>query len=321
MKKIYFSVITVLTAVSLNAQQTIGFESFNLATNSFDNGSVSAVSLVENGISFPRKYTTAYGGYMEKGFAVSNKTDITTAGYTNQYSAITGSGYNSANYAVYFPDTVIDLKGFALDSFKITNTTYAALSMRDGDMFSKQFGSVNGPGNTAPDGTNGADYFRVWIYANNTQGQKMDSTVFYLADFRSSNNSEDYIVKTWKNVAIPFNHLSISTLSFKLESSDNGTNGMNTPAYFAIDNLSIKSVAGIQEVTASTISIYPNPMTDKLTIKGESGLLELFDVSGKLLISQNHLELSEINVSELASGSYMVKISNENGTLVRKMVK
>lgn len=320
MKKIYFSVITVLTAFSLNAQQTIGFESFNLLPNSYDNGSISSDPIIENTVVFPRKYNLLYGGFMEKGFAVSNLTDITTSGYTNQYSAITGSGYNSGNYAVYYPDTTINLHGYGLDSLKITNTTYAALSMRDGDFSGKKFGSVN-DANGNPDGTNGDDYFRVWIIANNSQGEKLDSTVFYLADFRFANSSDDYIVNTWKNLAIPFNNISIYTLSFRFESSDNGTYGMNTPSYFAIDNLSIKSLAGIDSKELRAISIYPNPMSDKLTIKGSDGLLELFDLSGKLLMSQNHSELSEINVSELASGSYTVKISNENATLVRKMVK
>ena len=242
MKKIYFSICTIFTALMLNAQQTIGFENVKLSPESFNNGSSGSGGFIENGVVFSNEYYSSTDGDYAIGFSVSNKTDKTTAGYINQYSTYTGSGYNSSNYGVFTPEGAITFAGQGVDvhSFKITNTTYAALSMKDGDAFAKKFGSINGPGNTTPDGTNGADYFRVWTIAHREDGSKIDSTVFYLADFRFTDNSKDYIVDKWETVDLSFLKETVYKLSFKFESSDVGTYGMNTQAYFAIDNLIIK---------------------------------------------------------------------------------
>ena len=211
-----------------------------------------------------------------------------------------------------------------MDSFKITNTTYAAISMRDGDQFAKKFGSINGASGN-PDGTNGNDFLRVWIVAHREDGSKIDSTVFYLADFRFSDNNQDYIANTWRNVDLTFLKETVYELSFKFESSDNsvysGVVYVNTPAYFAIDDLVISKSTGLSETTLSNVSVYPNPIQNELTISGENGMLELFDVSGKLLISKEHFNFSVLNVSDLTSGSYILKLTNDNGAMIQKLVK
>ncbi len=323
MKKIYFSICTVFTALTLNAQQTIGFENVNLSPESFNNGASGSGGFIENGVVFSNEYHISDWGNYATGFSVSNKTDITTVGLDNQYSAITGSGYNSSNYGVFTPEGSITFAGQGVDihSFNITNTTYAALSMRDGDQFAKKFGSVNGPENTTLDGTNGADYFRVWTIAHREDGSKIDSIVFYLADFRSLDNSQDYILNTWGNVDLTFLKETVYKLSFKFETSDVGEYGMNTPAYFAIDNLVINKSTGLKESTLSSVSIYPNPIQNELTISGENGLIELVDLTGKILISKEHYNYTILNVSDLNSGSYILKLTSENGTLIQKLVK
>ncbi len=178
MKKIYFSMCTIFTAFTLNAQQTIGFENVNLSPQSFNNGASGSGGFIENGVVFSNEYNST--GDYSTGFSVSNKTDITTAGYGNQYSAYTGIGYNSTNYGVFTPDGTISFagQGVDLDSFKITNTTYAALSMRDGDQFAKKFGSTNGPGNTTPDGTNGSDFLKEWVIQQVDHVGKIIQTFF-----------------------------------------------------------------------------------------------------------------------------------------------
>ena len=327
MKKIYFSICTIFTALTLNAQQTIGFENVNLSPESFNNGSGGSGGFIENGVVFSNEYHISNWGNYATGFSVSNKTDKTSAGFENQYSAFTGSGYNSSNYGVFTPDGSITFAGQGVDvrSFNITNTTYAALSMKDGDpsgqfAFAKKFGSINNA-QGIPDGTNGADYFRVWTIAHREDGSKIDSTVFYLADFRSSDSNQDYILNTWGHVDLTFLKETVYKLSFRFESSDVGTYGMNTPAYFALDNLIINKSTGLKESSFSSVSIYPNPIQNELTISGENGLIELVDLTGKILVSKEHYNYTILNVSELNSGSYILKLTNENGTLIQKLVK
>lgn len=168
-------------------------------------------------------------GCCSSGWTYSNQTDTSTAGFGNQYSAYAGAGQGgSANYAVAFVGPA--QAGFAAATVVggawFTNTTYAALSMRDGDSFAKKFGGASG---------NDADYFRLTITGYN--GVASTGAVdFYLADYRFADNTQDYIVSQWSFVDLS-GLGAVTRLEFSLSSSDNGMFGMNTPAYFAMDTL------------------------------------------------------------------------------------
>ena len=58
----------------------------------------------------------------------------------------------------------------------------------------------------------------------------------YLADFTAEAAEEDYILDAWTWVDLS-SLGEVSGLQFTLSSSDNGEYGMNTPAYFAIDDI------------------------------------------------------------------------------------
>ena len=83
----------------------------------------------------------------------------------------------------------------------------------------------------------------------------------------------------------------------------------------------------------STISAYPNPATDVVTVnihskEGSSVYLQLYDVFGKLIMNQKSnivkgKNLINLNISELPSGVYFINItdSNTNKTSTMKIVK
>ncbi len=181
---------------------------------------------------FANSYNTDFGFWSS--FAYSNTTDTTTAGFTNQYSAFAGMGAGgSANYVIAYPpggewavnfSNPLDFTGGGLS---LTNTTYAALSMRDGDTFAKKFGGVSG---------DDPDFFRLTI--EGWSGAVSLGTVdFYLADYRFADNSLDYIVSDWAFVDLSVFGTDVSKLTFGLASSDTGVFGINTPTYFALDNI------------------------------------------------------------------------------------
>ncbi|VAW51388.1 hypothetical protein MNBD_GAMMA06-960 [hydrothermal vent metagenome] len=156
------------------------------------------------------------------GFSYSNKTDTTTPGFTNQYSAITGSGVNgSENYGVSFTGSSgetsrIDFSGATtVENAYFTNTTYAYLSMRDGDGFAKQFEA--------------GDFFTLTVNGLDNTDSIIGSLDVSLADGTD-------LLSSWL-----FTDLSslgsVYALEFSLSSSDTGAFGLNTPAYFAIDDL------------------------------------------------------------------------------------
>lgn len=179
------------------------------------------------------------------GFVYSNRTDTTTPGHTNQFSAIAGGGaQGSSNYGIgYVPidwqngtyDPIPQTVSFGavtgedynntISGTYITNTTYAYLSMRDGDTFAKKFGGDSG---------NDPDYFKLMISGIDGDGNQTSTVDFYLADFRFDDNNQDYIIDEWTWVDLS-GLGDVVGLEFSLASSDTGDYGMNTPAYFGID--------------------------------------------------------------------------------------
>lgn len=215
-------------------RSVIDFEDLTLSPNSFYNGSDGAGGFTSRGAFFSNSYNPTYQSW--SGWSYSNTTDTTTPGFTNQYSAITGGGFDdpNSNYGVAFTfnpgDAYINLPtGKTPQSIRITNTTYAVQSMLNGDQFAKKFGGVSG---------NDPDFFLLTITGLNNANQVIGTVNFYLADYRFTDNSQDYILTQWQRINL--SGLSGATkLSFMLTSSDNGSYGMNTPAYFAADYLEV----------------------------------------------------------------------------------
>jgi hypothetical protein len=78
---------------------------------------------------------------------------------------------------------------------------------------------------------------------------------------------------------------------------------------------------GLDDQNQSNISIYPNPVIDKLFIQGllNPTKISVYDVLGKLVFSKT--TSSEINVDNLQSGIYILKIVDNQKEIVRKFIK
>ncbi len=63
----------------------------------------------------------------------------------------------------------------------------------------------------------------------------------YLADYRFADSQQDFIRDDW--LLLDLRSLgTIRSLRFDIESSDVGNFGINTPTYFALDNITISAV-------------------------------------------------------------------------------
>ncbi|MGK7940195.1 MAG: DUF4465 domain-containing protein [Crocosphaera sp.] len=238
-KPLIFNVLVLgglLASNSVLAQSVIDFEDLPLAPESFNNGSDGSGGFTSRGAFFNNNFNSDFNSW--SGWSYSNTTDTTTPGFVNQFSAFTGEGFGgSSNYGVAFSFNPGDSRIILPErttplSMQITNTTYAALSMLNGDQFGKVFG-----GQTGDD----PDFFLLTITGLNASDEVIGTIDFYLADYRFSDNSQDFIVDTWNEVDLT-NLKGATSLSFALTSSDLGTFGINTPAYFAVDNLVVSSV-------------------------------------------------------------------------------
>ncbi len=232
--------IVGLTIVPQASADIVTFEDLALAgSNAFQNGSTLSPpgSFQSGGASLNNFYDKSFDFW--SGWSFSNVKDATTPGFGNQYAAFAPSGGDaSAQYGVAFAfsqgDATIALpNGQRPTSLRVANTTYASLSMKDGDPFSKKFGGASG---------DDPDFFLLTIIGQNALSQITGVINFYLADFRFADKSQDYIVADWTSVNLTSLGSDTTRLSFGLSSSDNGPFGMNTPAYFAMDNLQLTAI-------------------------------------------------------------------------------
>jgi len=158
------------------------------------------------------------------GFASSNVADPTTAGFGNQYAAKPGGGWQSPTYAVAYSGATVTLPSAGtVAGFRIANTTYAYLSMRDGDQFSQPLPS--------------GGWFRVTA-SGRRHGTVTATTDFYLADRRGAAPPGLLAGWAWFDMSVLGE---VDQVGFSFTGSDVGAFGLNTPAYFAMDDFTFST--------------------------------------------------------------------------------
>ena len=81
------------------------------------------------------------------------------------------------------------------------------------------------------------------------------------------------------------------------------------------------------ENTNPYISLYPNPFNNSLTLKttlnNHIDSIELYDISGRIVLTKTEINASSkmLNLEGLTSGSYFVKITTNKGTITKKIIK
>lgn len=323
MQKIITTLVLLAAAFGLSAQTTATFENFGLPEGHFLNGSDGGGGFASGSIFLPNDYNPDFGSW--GGWSISATTDTETPGFMNQYSSITGNGYGgSGTFAVtYCPGgCAIYLEGAAagglVEGMYITNSTYAYLSMLNGDAFAKKFG-----GETGDD----PDFLLLTVKKYLDGEVSADSVNFYLADYRFSDNAQDYIINEWTYLGLS-SLGNADSLVFELRSTDVGAFGMNTPAYFCIDHVATADVmvsAGEQPADRQACRAYPNPSSGVLTLEwpeSRPGQIIVFDALGRkvqqmvVYPGQNH-----IDISSWAEGAYFFQMASGKGSRPLVVVK
>lgn len=237
-----------------------GFDDLSLVPNSFYVGNPQAFpGGTTTFTSGPASYAhTAvdygFGFTAWSGWAYSNVVDTSTAGFGNQYASYAGGGAEAtSNYVVAYASDPITLSfssQTALAGAYFSNTTYAALSILNGDAFSKQF-------SLAED-----DFFELTI--EGLQGSTVTHALtLALADYRGATAK---LLDTWQWLDLS-GLGAVDGLRFSLTSSDVGAFGMNTPAYFAMDGLTTVPVPAAAWLMLSALSALSLRQQRRLTLK------------------------------------------------------
>jgi len=79
---------------------------------------------------------------------------------------------------------------------------------------------------------------------------------------------------------------------------------------------------GIDNVfNENSISLYPNPVINNLTINSNKKIdkIEIYNSNGQLLINQTNT--NQINFSQYNTGIYFVRIFKDNQSIYKKVIK
>ena len=165
------------------------------------------------------------------GFTYTSCADDVTPGYMN-LSAVTKKGVNTnayftvntggAMYGLPAEITFKDGKAYKAKEVYVTNSTYAYLAIKDHDDGNGEYAMVK-------EWTKN-DKFTLTITGYNGR-EKTESVEVVLANGYN-------IITTWQQVDLT-KLGEVTKIDFNLTSTDNGDWGMNTPAYFCLDQLTV----------------------------------------------------------------------------------
>lgn len=83
------------------------------------------------------------------------------------------------------------------------------------------------------------------------------------------------------------------------------------------------STLSINELTNNPISLYPNPAKDIINIDLPNSYInftsEIFSITGQLVLKSKNE--SQLDISKLNSGMYILRISTENGLFTKRLIK
>ena len=199
--------------------------------------------IISQGVEFSHSANSAYKSWT--GFVASRNNDVNDYSTGNwlehQFTVINGgglSGESTPYFVAYWnssenienatssetPSVLIktaDGKSFTPISVFVNNTTYAYYAMLNGSAYNKKF--VKG------------DYLKLLAYGIDINGNVTEPQEIYLAKYDGINNAP---IKDWTYFNLEALG-KVKAVFFRMESSDKGKWGMNTPAYFAIDRMSI----------------------------------------------------------------------------------
>jgi hypothetical protein len=95
-------------------------------------------------------------------------------------------------------------------------------------------------------------------------------------------------------------------------------------AFLYVDDISVSATLGIDAVKGMSVKHYPNPVKDVLNLSYDQNItgVAIYNLLGqKVLDKQLNQASVQINMSELASGHYLVKVQADNLNETLKIVK
>lgn len=227
-------------------------------------------------------------------------------GATNKYAHITLKNASTNNR-------------FTLTAGAITYLPYQAYTTGDASYKTYDFDLSTVTGNIQPDFGFGfqSTWLATGVYAVNDQVISSNSTYKNLTGINTANAPRaDIIANAAAVPPLPQNWELVGTEGALLDL----INSIYIDSIVFDTNRGAIPELGVNKFTDSgnKISLYPNPAKDLLNVSSANAIskIEVYDMTGKKLVSRNNA--SDINLSSLGKGVYIISVLQANGSVVAK---
>ncbi|WP_299108979.1 T9SS type A sorting domain-containing protein [uncultured Winogradskyella sp.] len=183
--------------------------------------------------------------------------------------------------------------------------------------------------------TIGANY--IFSVDSRSEAAGTDSEVYILnteimnEDGIDANGAADASVDGYMDIIAADEWATFTTVSFTATNTFavvyvRSLGSINGETEVFYDNFSLVAdpTASVSDVFASKIRVYPNPATDNITIKSvdqsQIDSVELYNILGSKVLSTTSLVNDSLNVSEMASGVYLLKVNVGTQSATKRIV-
>lgn len=315
MKKTLLMVVALMCSFMCFAQ-VVDFEDLTLAPNSSWTGSADADGFESSYLKLYNDYDPTYGSW--QGFAYTNTTDAETYDYTN-LSAAAGHGVdNSANYAVACIGS--DWMGGTYDPIPVSikiNTSLAGDFQGRGAYFCLPTYTSKYMDNEFTSYAVNHFFYKLKVAAY-ADGVSVGEREIVMADFTGENT---YKMDDWTFVDLSW-IANADSLTFIALSNDTGDYGINTPAYFCMDNFGAENTPTcVRDFKLVNVDAYFDAMGN-LNLNSDSEMQEIsiYDAVGRLVKSMS-ISGNTFSTAIENSGLLIVSVKTRNGVAVCKTMK
>jgi hypothetical protein len=313
LKQTIIALLFIFSFTMTFAQNVVNFEELTLEPESHWNGSDGSGYFTSGYLKFYNTFEDWGGGMTSwNGFAYTNETDVTTYLYTNEYSSAAGSGvWSSEKYATsyimgdwehnYEPiPSIIRITETAPEEIPgmfISVNAYASLYMAEGDFYSDN-----------------SHWLKLHIAGFNTVTDIAVAADIMLADYRFENSELDFKMSEWTYIDLSWAQ-GADSLLFYIYSSDAGEYGVNTPAYFCIDNFGEECPEGVPQMQAEVNANYYINSGESVQIKAlASGGVQPYRFEWSEQSGLDNYNSQTPTADPTASTSWTVTITDAIGT-------
>lgn len=163
-----------------------------------------------------------------------------------------------------------------------------------------------------------------WVFWNGGYQDNLDVKVSTTTNSSASFTTTLFTTDTtqllagdWTQFTVPLTSYSGQDVYFAF--NEHVADNFNDGAFIGLDLVNVDIWSGVNQIEQNdVVSVFPNPANDKLFVKANNlKSVEIFNITGEIVAKYSNVNV--INISDLAKGSYFVKVLTDSKVITEKI--